>query len=869
MRIFLLVLFSLGSLLSIAQKDSSRTRDQALDNVIDVTFEAAELRAQLNRFEDQAGIKLHYKVENETLNELGGLSKHLFKLYQSITTSNPDANKNLTGFFSSCENGQLSKKLSYRSHPSRDLAACALPDSELQAFDSTANTYFQKSPLNTPDFEEAPEYVSDFLKQSVYQYSNIYSAHANQCDSGETKNSGYNQYVGDTQFERSRDWHSKTEELAKQLQNLQDGQIPRSTLASTRTVLSEKVAHILSLNSTLSQCALDELNVQGQILYQHTGIHFYFLTADLSFLIPQDSMQLFVDQVAQKLFSSAPGEKFMVALWLRLAGNTKHPYNALLFSQNGNHVNRSDINFARYNFGSKYKASTYHLYTSIFTNIRKPLIICYQTLKANGLISTSFLRKPNPLKGLGQIYVHVFKQDAQLEQLNQIEQQLQAAQWDDLSECRSCGSIDRLALMRQRNKLLTDAILKPRLTEVKMHFKQRYLCELENARWAVWDWATKTYPYVFDKTISEALTDYLKGQRGYKEGTCDVEPDLVMDALNVSSLLLSTVNLDFIPDAITVSYCLAKRRYKEAAANSLSLLVPGSIYAAKRVLSSPGELVTAINNGARIISENGTYQALDAEQDLLLQYYGLSPADMPAIPLLLKNDLSITRQLFPLTESQALMISNVSELAEAKRLEFLKECAENAAFRKKCAEEPEHIWRWAGKITEIRGISREQFMNSVKEFSDKNMAEKCWYLFSTNQFEELEKFFVTKNINGLYPPMDGFLNVLKVLSCEALKGMAFDRYQEFEGLAGYFASPMDKNGKSYSFESRALSQKKKYPYYFKFQLLDPCNSNLIFTFGEVISWFKQSGGAVQIKSNVNFKNLIEGIHYVILEKRVL
>jgi len=866
--LLLLFLFLPGAGL-LAQNDSASLRDQVLDNVISVTFDAADMRSQLNRFEDEAAIKLHFRVADETLNELGGLSKYLFKIYQSITSTNPDANKTLTGFFSSSENGQLSRRLTYASHASPDLAACLMPPQDLHVMDSAANVYFSKSLASAADLDEAPEYIHDFLKQSTYHYGTIYSAHATTCDSSSTKKSQYTDFLINSRLERSRDWRLQTDLLSEALEIIQRTQVPRSTIASSQTTLSDKVKHVGTLNGSLTQCALTDLQVQGQILYQHTGIHQYLITADVNFLIPLDSMQLFVDQISQKLFSDHPGEKFIVLLWLRLAGSSAHPYNCLLMAQNGAHINRGDVNFARYNYGTKYKASTYLIYTSIYKQIKKPLIICYQTLKANGLITTTYLRKPMTVKGFGQIYVHSFKYDAQLVRLNALEQEIESELAVDHFECKSCPYADRAAMMAERRQLLSSAILKPQLLEAKLHFKQAYLCDLTNARWAVWDWSKKAFPKIFYKTISESFSDYLDGKRGYTEGTCDIEPDLVMDALSVSSLLLSPVNLDFIPDAIAVTYCLAKKRYQDAAANSLSVLIPGSLYATKRLLGNPSELVSAINKGARIVNENGLYKAIDAEQDLLAQCYDLAPEDLKKLPSQLKDDFVLTRELLPTNSLQSQMIANVNELPKAKRLEFLKECSENAQFRQRCKTEQEYVWRWAGKIDEVRGIKREEFLSSVKDFSNKNDVEKCWYLFSTNRFDELEKFMVSKNMNGLYPPMDGFLNMLKTAICEELKDMVFDRYQEFEELAGYFASPMDANGQSYSFESRALHPGKKYRFYYKFKVLDPCSSNLIFTFGEAIRWFGQTGGAIQIKSNINLKLLKDNVDIKILDFKKL
>ncbi len=39
-----------------------------------------------------------------------------------------------------------------------------------------------------------------------------------------------------------------------------------------------------------------------------------------------------------------------------------------------------------------------------------------------------------------------------------------------------------------------------------------------------------------------------------------------------------------------------------------------------------------------------------------------------------------------------------------------------------------------------------------------------------------------------------------------------------------------------------------------------------FDYGEAIPWFGTNGGGTQIKSSVNFGNLVEGVNYEVLEK---
>ena len=872
MKKTLLLLFIFSLLHLHSQKDSVSVRDQALDNMISIAFDArgADLRGQLERFEDQTAIKLYYKIEDETLSELGGLSKHLFKIYQSITQPASPQVKTLSGSFSAVENGELCRRLSYSSYATPDVASCALPTSDLQGFDSLANQHFRSSFSTAADVDESPAYVNDFLKQSVYQYSDIYNAHYERCDSSSSKKLRYEEHVIHTRYERKTKWFDTYLALANILQELANTQEGGMVQSTTLAALSGKTEHVATLNNALSTCARKDLNAQSELLYRHTGIHFYYLSAQIDFLLPRDSMQLFVDQVAQHLFTFDASGKHIVALWLKLKDPSDgQSYSCLLLAQNGNHLNRADINFARWNNSSHYRDASYQVYQSLYTQIRKPLILCYQTLKANGLLTTLYLRKRESLKGARQIYVQVFKYDQQLPRLNELEAELSRAANEDHVECKTCPRIDQSALHAEKRKILSASILKTKLLEAPTHFKTQFLCEPELARWAAWQWARKEFPNVFSNTIGETLSNYWQGEQGYELGTCDQAPDVLKDVLTWSSILLAPVQLDFIPDALSVAYSLSKGDYGEASAAAVFVFAPGNLQAVKRLLYTPEELVSAVNKGAKLLRENGVYKAIDPEQDALMRCFQLSAHEASSLPAKAVADLSTTRTLLALTTSRHVLVSNVNTLPKPKREAFLNAYFDNAAFREEITAKPELLWHWASALTELNGIKKVDFLNSVNNWPDQNAAEKSWYLFSNKRFDELEKYMTSNNMNGQYPPMAGFLNLIKTAICTDLKDMVFDRYQDSEVLKGSFASPMKPDGQSYSFESRALHPGTKYTHYIKFKLLDPCKSNLIFTFGEAMKWFSLPGGAVQIKSNVNFILLKEGLDIKLLEIKKL
>lgn len=57
-----------------------------------------------------------------------------------------------------------------------------------------------------------------------------------------------------------------------------------------------------------------------------------------------------------------------------------------------------------------------------------------------------------------------------------------------------------------------------------------------------------------------------------------------------------------------------------------------------------------------------------------------------------------------------------------------------------------------------------------------------------------------------------------------------------------------------------------YIYDYYYFILKFKNDKLSFEYGEAIPWFGKNGGATQIKSNINFTQLKEGVDYEVISK---
>lgn len=169
----------------------------------------------------------------------------------------------------------------------------------------------------------------------------------------------------------------------------------------------------------------------------------------------------------------------------------------------------------------------------------------------------------------------------------------------------------------------------------------------------------------------------------------------------------------------------------------------------------------------------------------------------------------------------------------------------------------------------VRGVSKTSFKSSFSASDE--IAEQAWLLFKEEKWTELENLINVNQLNGGWPPNYGFKNITKVENSSDLSGKVFDRFQGYENLGGSFASPVyEGEGVGelvFTYDSRALSsQIPENTFYIKFKFKNNLPQGLKFEYGEAIPWFNTMGNADQVKSTINFNNLVEGVHYEVLEK---
>jgi hypothetical protein len=191
---------------------------------------------------------------------------------------------------------------------------------------------------------------------------------------------------------------------------------------------------------------------------------------------------------------------------------------------------------------------------------------------------------------------------------------------------------------------------------------------------------------------------------------------------------------------------------------------------------------------------------------------------------------------------------------------------------KQLVSEQEKVWKALGIVDKLvdvvyRNIKYEDFIKTFTATEDQY--KEAYKLWGQEKWDELYQYFKTNKLNDGWPPYNGAKNILKTETGNQLNEKVFDRFQKYEDLSGGFASPVPNNS-TYTIQSRALGvnydemeELGQSYYYIKFKIKDAF-PDLNFEYGEAVPWFNELGGAVQIKSSKNFRDIKSNIE--ILEK---
>lgn len=752
-KVLTILICLLMQMLSLAQNLSKKElHDAATENVAEIIFDrkSSALQQRLKEFQFSYGMILNYRVDQQSLSQIGGLSGFLLKLFQNYAGIENTNVLTLTGEFSAIEDQVLSDILTYKSYATSDITICKLTRTELDSLDSFYNKQLYKRKLDTTKVQRNPQEISDVCITIMNSYEAISDKNSS-CKLNSFNEEKYNESVQGTAQNRADHWKIFTDQIKSKLKgndwlvnslSIAPGSNENGTRLPFIDPKSYDTKFILNLNNSLNDCTENDLSVRSTQLYFHTGIRFYFITVSLDFFIPADSLNVFVNDITSELMSNNSDKNYIVGIYLNMqnaALNTQSK--TLLVKQNGSWLSPAEIEFARKNNGGTYKEATVFRYKSLLKNIPKPLFICYQVAKVNGLLTTSIIRKAKAAKGKEQIYVHVFKIDKGLEELKQIDDKLTIARQNKVNEMPG-QDIVIARLKEERYSTYCRALREDVMVDAQKHVKEMYLHNVTDAQASALLYLKNTYHGKYENDEADEIIENSGLPENYLEGSCkNGESDVVGDYLGIASLLLATVDLDFIPDALLVYYYMDQQEDGKAAEAVLSLFSPGNVSAIKKLLGNSSEVYSAINRGAKISQEGGSYYAIEAEQELLLHSYNIPANNAGNVPKLVSDHSAIARELLPVTAEQAAILVNVEKLPLNKHKEFIEKCFADDVFRKKCLKDPGEVLRWGGMLESFL----EQRLAFWEEWINKCFPSKNW---ANTTFETLGKdYYVYKSTN--------------------------------------------------------------------------------------------------------------------------
>jgi hypothetical protein len=753
MRLQFLALFILLWLNSAAQTVATETRDKAIDNISSVLFDPkfGEAHQRIKSFENANGIKLYYRVEDASLDKLGGLSEHLFRIFQNLTSPSNINARAITGEFSAQANDQLTEKLAYRTNATPDLRSCILPEKDTRKIDERYSKFLANSQLSLQEQDEMPESTDGIYTQGAYDYGQTLASHGD-CP-GIFDANAYNIHVVNTRTNRKNAWTNDANALSVALTTdftlLQNNGYVGTQNNPGNTGVNLGISqgllngtYVLNLNNSLNGCTQEDMEVRCKMLLKKSGINFVFVTQTLNYYLPVDSLNLFRDGATNALVSANANRNLIIALYLKMNDPvTAQPGNVLLVRQNGDWLTLGDVNFASYNNSSTYNASCFYKFNNLYKNIPKPLILCYQVAKVNGLLTTVYFNKAQAVKGREQIYYHVFKIDKAFEDVGLLQGQLK-----EVSKLGSGKNGFTPQLQKDYDALLNRIKIAyiragkdPQFSESPVHFKEVYLQDKSVAHKAALKELREKYGQLYDNNQIDNLLQGISFPSDLNAGTCKTndKSDAIADALNVASLLLSPTGFDFIPDALQVAYFAATGQTLNMLLASASFLTPGSLCAAKKMIGGSGDVIREINAGSKLISESGQLKAIQQDVNQMTAAFGIKPENVNATLVSKINASSAAvSDLLTTSETKARLYSNVSaQLDEPKRVEFLNKTLDEPAWRQKVLNDPDEVLKWAGVvpkwIDELEVTVGQGSKAKILSWIDKGLSEeKLKYSFN-------------------------------------------------------------------------------------------------------------------------------------------
>ncbi len=707
-------------------------RGAMIDNIKDVLFEsrAKPIRDKQKQFEDLFGVKLQYQVDDASLDKIGGLSEYLFKLYQTFTSPYNTNVKTITGEFSTVEFGVPISTVGYKTLATPDLRTCRLPVVDTETLDAMFSRAMGTQIALSPEIlAECPENIDGVLNDALRRYENVLIKNR-ACPGTLGMNANdYNQEVINTIPQRKSNWLTDSTSINATL-HLNIGLITSNApptppngnnnygntgvnLGIPLQTLNLPGKYVIDLNNCFNACTENDLEVRCRMLksLSSNNTHYIFLTKELNYYLPMDSLNKFRDAVVHGIETNHPNKQLVIALYIKMKGQLKDSRTLLVKQLGGTPLTAADISFAGYNNGGNYQTGAYWTFNNLFKNIPKPLTLCYQVAKVNGVLTTTYFKK-GEVKGREQLYYHVFKMDKAFDEIRELKSQLSAiyanypvSPTTMASAPMSGNDYGRIEELRAKVKLAyIKALRTPDLKTVDVNFKEKYLQNEVTAKEGALNHLKTNYSSVID---GSAIGNY-SVPPDLKMGTCpsNESTDIIADVLNISSLILSPVGLDFIPDALSVVYYYETGQTADAiiAAGCLAVtgLPTGALLGTKKVVTSSADIIDGVNKGGKLIKDGGNVVSIvKADNESVLAICNLKPFSEAPAALINKLDANPNQVqlLLNVTEAQAKMYSHVNDLPTSKKIEFINKVIDEPSFFNSIKAVPKRVKIWAGEFT--------------------------------------------------------------------------------------------------------------------------------------------------------------------------
>ncbi len=163
---------------------------------------------------------------------------------------------------------------------------------------------------------------------------------------------------------------------------------------------------------------------------------------------------------------------------------------------------------------------------------------------------------------------------------------------------------------------------------------------------------------------------------------------------------------------------------------------------------------------------------------------------------------------------------------------------------------------WISSLSDtVRGVTFESFQKLTSSLDTLPLAmRKAWKLWKTEKWDKLETYFEKNDLNGQYPPADGFISVDTIVLKDDTR---IDRYGS---LWGTFVAPTGT-----PFKERALPASSKSRTYYKFEVTKDIPNVLK---GKAIPWFSMPGEGIQFLLPQSIKSLVKDGYIAILDSIV-